>query len=191
MADDVTDSEVQGAASLLFELGVLKRTPRTGWLDAGVPSPESIADHSFRVSALATVLAAMEGADPNRAATMATWHDSQETRTGDISHLGRNYVTAVTNQAVTADQVGSAPSAVAEFVTAAIAEYETQETLEAQVARDADKLEALLTAVEYHRAGSQNVGAWIDSSRAALKTSSAQRIADAAITMTTLEWRGL
>jgi putative hydrolase of HD superfamily len=31
----------------------------------------------------------MEGADPGRVALMCTFHGSQETRAGDIAHIGR------------------------------------------------------------------------------------------------------
>ncbi len=50
------------------------------------------------------------------------------------------------------------------------------------VARDANKLEWLVQAVEYRHQGIDNVQRWIDSSRAALKTASAHRLADAART---------
>jgi hypothetical protein len=41
-------SEAADITGFLFETGVLKRYPRTGWVLAGVPAPESVADHSFR-----------------------------------------------------------------------------------------------------------------------------------------------
>lgn len=46
-----------------YEIGLLKRYPRTGWSLAGVPDAESVAEHSFRASVVASVLAALEGAD--------------------------------------------------------------------------------------------------------------------------------
>jgi putative hydrolase of HD superfamily len=78
-----------GAADLIFELGTLKRAKRTGWWIAGVKDPESIAEHSFRTVIIGTMLAAMEGADPARVALLCALHDTQETRVGDIPHVGR------------------------------------------------------------------------------------------------------
>ncbi|MGQ0775607.1 MAG: HD domain-containing protein [Pseudonocardiales bacterium] len=75
-----------------FELGVLKRMRRAGWWHVGVRDPESVAEHSLRVAQLASLIAAIEGADPGRAAFLAVWHDSQETRTGDIPHTARPYL---------------------------------------------------------------------------------------------------
>ncbi|MEU4556475.1 HD domain-containing protein [Micromonospora violae] len=182
------DHEAAGAMTFIFEAGVLKRAARTGWWFAGVKQPESIAEHSFRTALIGMVLAAMEGADPARVSMLCTLHDTQETRITDIPHIAKRYLTAVPNTAVTADQVAACPPAVADVITAAVAEYEAGETLEAVVARDADKLECLVQAVEYRHQGIDNVQRWIDSSRAALKTASAHRLADAALSGQPLSW---
>jgi putative hydrolases of HD superfamily len=67
-------------------------------------------------------------------------------------------------------------------------DYENGDSLEAQCAHDADKLECLFQAIEYRDAGHQNVGGWIESSRVRLRTKSAQRLADAAVAMSSQEW---
>jgi putative hydrolase of HD superfamily len=185
----VSDHEqAAGAMSYIFEAGLLKRAKRTGWWIAGIGDPESIAEHSFRTAIIGTMLAAMEGADPARVALLCLLHDTQETRITDIPHIGRHYLTAADNETVTADQVAACPPAVAETITAAVAEYEAGETQEAIVARDADKLECLVQAVEYRHQGTSTVQPWIDSSRAALKTASAHQLADAALAGHPLAW---
>src|ERR1022692_4259114 len=161
----------------LYEIGLLKRYKRTGWSLAGVPSPESVADHSFRASVMASVIAAMEGADPQRAAFLAVWHDSQETRTADIPHLAKSYVSAARSEQVTQDQVAPLPSVVAGMISAAVAEYEAGETLQSRCARDADMLDCLLQAREYQEQGHASMQSWIDTSVAALATPSARQIA--------------
>ncbi len=172
----------------LYEIGLLKRYPRTGWLLVGVPDPESVAEHSFRASVIAAVIAVMEGADPQRAAFLALWHDSQETRTTDLPHLAKGYVTTTANEQVTGDQVRPLPSAIADVVRGAVAEYETAETLDARCARDADKLECLLQAREYEDQGHRNVQPWIDSSLASLHTPSAKQLAAEALAQGSLDW---
>ena len=57
------------------------------------------------------------------------------------------------------------------------------------VARDTDKLECLIQAVEYREQGDSNVRDRIDGSLAKLKTPSAQALAQAALNMTSVEWR--
>ncbi|MEU4830670.1 HD domain-containing protein [Streptosporangium sp. NPDC023615] len=180
--------ESSGLTGLMYEMGLLKRYKRTGWLVAGVRDPESIADHSFRTAVIASVITALEGGDPERAAFMSLFHDTQETRISDIHHLGKLYLKAMPNQEVTAEQVRGVPPVVAQMVGGAVGEYEEQATLEAVCARDADKLECLIQAIEYREQGHQNIQPWIDSSLAALQTASAKRLADEALATNSLEW---
>jgi hypothetical protein len=88
----------------------------------------------MRVAQLASLIAAEEGADPARAALLAIWHDSQETRTGDIPHTARPYLAArIDPETVTADQVAGLPEAAAKTVQETVAEYEAQATPEARL----------------------------------------------------------
>ncbi len=184
------DEHAVAVANFAFELGVLKRMRRAGWWHVGVRDPESVAEHSLRVAQLASIIAAIEGAEPGRAALLAIWHDSQETRTGDIPHTARPYIDQCCPEVITADQTASLPDAARKTVQDVVAEYETQQTPEAHCAKDADKLECLIQAVEYKDAGYTRVQGWIDSSRNNLRTNTARRIADAALCTSPLAWRG-
>lgn len=185
--DEQQDTAV---ANFAFELGVLKRMRRAGWWHVGVRDPESVAEHSLRVAQIASLLAAMEGAEPSRASLLAIWHDSQETRTGDIPHTADPYLDKPSPEAITADQTAELPDGARKTVYEAVTEYEAQLTSEAQCAKDADKLECLIQAVEYRNVGYAGVQGWIDSCRKALRTTSACRIADAAVHTSPLAWRG-
>ncbi|GLW11173.1 haloacid dehalogenase [Microtetraspora sp. NBRC 13810] len=180
--------ELTGLTGLLYEIGLLKRYKRTGWLVAGVRDPESVADHSFRTALIAGVIAALEGGNPERAAFMGLFHDTQETRITDIPYIGKRYLKPTPNEQVTADQVRGLPEPVARMVGDAVGEYEEKTSLEAVCARDADKLECLLQAVEYREQGNHNVQPWIDSSLAALTTPTAKRLADEALRTGSLTW---
>ena len=184
------DADATALAAFAFELGVLKRVRRAGWWHAGVRDPESVAEHTMRVAQLAALIAVEEGADPERAAYLALWHDSQETRIGDIPHSARPYMTSPSNEAITKDQVADLPALAASTVRDAVAEYEAQSSASARCARDADKLECLVQAVEYQAAGYRGVQGWIESSRKALNTATARRIAEAALSTSPLAWRG-
>jgi len=172
----------------LYELGLLKRYPRTGWLQLGVRTPESVADHSFRASVVATVLASAEGADPQRAAFLALWHDSQETRTTDLPHLAQRYVTSAPHEQITEDQVRPLPPALAGLIRAAVQEYEAGATPEARCARDADKLEMLLQAREYGAQGHRDVQPFIDSALSRLQTATGRKLAAEALAEPPLGW---
>lgn len=187
-ARHVDDAQITATARLIYETGMLKLAKRTGWWICGVKDPESIAEHSFRAAIIASLLAGMEGADPARASFLALWHDTQETRVGDIPHIGRRYLQAADNQAVTADQTDGLHETVAGHLRDLIDDYENGQGLEVDCAHDADKLECLFQAVEYRDSGHANVGGWIEASRAKLRTKSAQRLADIAESMSSQDW---
>ncbi|WP_406398565.1 HD domain-containing protein [Streptomyces sp. NBC_00879] len=183
MADDLS-----AVAHFLYESGTLKHTRRTGWWMAGVRDPESVAEHSWRTSLIASIIAKLEGADPARAAFLAVWHDSQETRTGDVNYLGKKYGTEPDPKAVTADQTVGMPEILAETVRDLVAEYEAKETPEAICARDADKLECMLQGIEYKAQGYENAQRWIDNSRGRIVTATGQRLADVLLSQGSLDW---
>ncbi|MFI5893066.1 HD family hydrolase [Actinoplanes sp. NPDC051513] len=181
--------DAEGLAEFAYELGLLKRVRRSGWWHAGVSDPESIADHTMRAAQLAALIAAEEGADPARAAFLALWHDSQETRTGDLPHTATAYLAKPDPRQITVDQTQGLPWRSRELVRGAVDEYESRQTLEARCAKDADKLDMLLQAVEYRDAGVQRTDGWIDSARKDLYTETSRRIAEAAVNMSPLSWR--
>ncbi|MEU1299026.1 HD domain-containing protein [Streptomyces shenzhenensis] len=181
--------ELTAVAHFLYEAGTLKNTKRSGWWMAGVKDPESVADHSWRTALIATIIAKLEGADPARAAFLAVWHDSQETRTGDVNHLGKKYTAGeVDPEAITADQVAGMPAVLADTVKELVAEYEAKESAEAQCARDADKLECMIQGIEYRDQGYANAQRWIDNSRGRIVTKSGQALADTVLKTGSLDW---
>lgn len=65
----------------------LKTLPRTGWVDRGIPAneAESVADHSFFTLLLAWVVAHNDASiDRNRVLQLAMIHDTAEAIAGDI-----------------------------------------------------------------------------------------------------------
>jgi putative hydrolases of HD superfamily len=167
-----------GTVAFLFEMGHLKNLPRSGWLLLGIPKPESVAEHSFRVGIIGMTLAAIEGADVGHTAALCLLHDAHETRIGDVPSVGRAYVTTAAPQAVSAHQTSAMPAEAARAFQELTAEYEAAETPEAQLARDADKIETLLQAVEYQARGF-DTGPWRDTSLVALRTKAGQQLAQA------------
>ncbi|MFD5509096.1 HD family hydrolase [Streptomyces sp. NPDC127051] len=183
MADDLS-----AVARFLYEAGTLKNTARTGWWMAGVKQPESVAEHSWRTALIASIIAKLEGADPARAAFLAVWHDTQETRTGDVNHLGKRYSPSADPEAVTADQTAEMPELLASTIQELVAEYEGKGSAEAVCARDADKLECMLQGLEYKAQGYASAQRWIDNSRARLTTETGQRLAGELLGQGPLDW---
>ncbi|MGP4027337.1 HD domain-containing protein [Actinomadura sp. 3N407] len=99
---------------------------------------------------------------------------------GDVPSVGRAYVRTAAPEAVTAHQTSAMPSDVAKVIQDLVAEYEAVETLEARVAKDADKIETLLQATEYMAQG-HPAEPWQETSIAALRTEPAKHLAQAII----------
>jgi len=151
---------------LLIELGNLKRLPRTGWLLRGIPNPESIADHSYRV-ALITLFLADElkkrgvGVNVERALKIALLHDIGEARITDIPKTAQHYL----------DKGKAEKKAVMELLLASPMpmeyfklwrEYEEETSLEGKLVKFADRLEMLIQAYEYEKAGFRNLDEFWD-----------------------------
>ena len=90
---------------------------------------------------------------------------------------------------ITGDQTAKLPARSRDVIRGAVDDYESRQTAEALCAKDADRLEMLLQAVEYRDVGVHRVDGWIDSARRSLTTGTGQRIADAAVTLSPLAWR--
>jgi putative hydrolases of HD superfamily len=173
------DHPLAGAAAFLYEMGKLKNLPRSGWFHLGIPQPENVAAHSFRTAMTGMVLAAEAGADAAHTAALCLIHDTQETRTGDLDAIARGYVTVHNAEAITARQIaGLGNSDTAKLIAELVAEYEANETLEAQLAHDADKLELILQAGEYAEQG-YDTSPWREAALPMLRTDAANRLAQA------------
>jgi putative hydrolase of HD superfamily len=173
-----TNDPLAGMAAYLFEIGHLKNVARDGWLVLGVPQPESVAEHSFRTGIIGIALATLHGADPGRTAMLCLLHDAHETRIGDISAIGRAYITAATPEAIAAHQTADTPNAVSKVLQDLVTEFNAAKTPEAQVAKDTDKIETLLQATEYQAQG-YNTSAWRENAITALRTDAGQKLARA------------
>jgi putative hydrolase of HD superfamily len=174
----VVDSETtasDGLARFLHRSGRLKRVPRTGWLDRGIPSgeAESVADHTFRVALLAW-LAVGPGLDRDRVLKLALLHDLAEAVTGDLppydpdalqeveeedraAILNRRHVRSeeraaakrAAEAAAMADLLTDLPEGLAGELRELWRELEDGMSGEARFVKQADKLETYLQSLEY------------------------------------------
>jgi putative hydrolase of HD superfamily len=178
-----------GIAKFLYEMGQLKRVKRSGWWIAGVENPESVAEHSFRTTVIAYLLAQLEGADSEKVVSMALFHDMAEARTNDAHRIVRRYVDweDVDRRAV-GDQSKRLPDSIAKRITSRISEFEEGASLDSRIVRDADLLECLVQAREYQTLGYHDVTDWIFNAQTALATESAKKIAAECLKTEPKEW---
>lgn len=190
----MSDQQFAEIIAFAHEAGHLKHTPRTGWLLGGVRNGESVAEHSYRVGVLAYIIAACEGANPERAATLGLFHDLPETRIGDVPSVGKNYVNTAPPHDIVSDQTSGLPDSLSSRIIAAVDEHESAKTpsatLESKCSRDADKLECLLQAREYQREGYTQLDEWVRSNAESMTTKTGKALAAAALEVSPGEWWG-
>ncbi len=174
-------------ANFLFEVGMLKRTPRSGWQFLAGTSGESVADHSFRVAMIAFVLGRIddEKIDADRVLRMALVHDLPEARTGDLNYMNQKYVHADEKRAA-ADMVDGLP--FADELDALLEEYRAEQTRESIVAHDADQLELLLQLVEQRDAGVPSTEDWVPFVLKRLRTDGGRMLATSILDGDSSDW---
>jgi len=158
----------------LFEIGMLKRSPRTGYQFLGTGG-ESVADHSFRTAVIGYVLASMEpDADRSKIILMCLFHDFPEARTGDHNYVNKKYVTVDEEKAIR-DQIRGL-----EFGTEIIDlsnEFNVSDTFEAKLSKDADQLDLILELKEQLDLGNLHAKEWLSFAVKRLLTESGRQVA--------------
>lgn len=134
----------------------LKRMPRTGWVKRNVPSPETVASHSFGTAIMACLMCESENAkvDRGKVLMMALFHDLAESVTGDITHHDERYreKNAMERKAMTGI-VGKLSPGTAEEITRLTLEFMEGVSEEAKLVRRADKMDMFMTAHFYEKDG--------------------------------------
>ena len=157
----------------LYEAGMLKKTPRTGFQFLGAGS-ESVAEHSFRATIIGYVLATMEkGADIDKTVRMCLFHDLAEARTGDHNYVNKKYVTA-NEEKVILDQTKALP--FGDDIVTLTDEFNAADTLEARIAKDADQLDLILELKGHQDSGNPNAKEWLVYALKRLRTESGKAL---------------
>jgi putative hydrolase of HD superfamily len=167
--------EIEAIADFLFEVGMLKRTPRSGFQFLGT-GKESVADHSLRCAVIGYVLANMaETARSDRIVFMCLFHDLAEARTGDLNYVNKKYVTTAEDRAIE-DMTAGLP--FGHQLRDLIAEFNERGTREALLANDADQLEIILQLKELADLGNPYARDWIASATKRLRTEEGLKLAE-------------
>ncbi len=146
---------------LFLELGNLKRLPRTGWLLRGIPNPEPIAAHSYRVATITLFLAdelKSRGVeiDVEKALKIALLHDAGEARITDVPLPAQRYFNKVEGEVKALGEMLSVTGREGEYLSL-FREYEEELSVEGKLVKFADRLEMLIQAYEYEKAGFANL----------------------------------
>lgn len=140
------------------KVGLLKRIKRSGWKNlAGVVDSESVAEHSFRCAVLAMYLADLKNLDVEKLVSMMLLHDLHEAMIGDYDHrtkreIGEEEIKNRENEAIR-EILATLPHSLQERYLNLWIEFEKEENTEARMAKQIDKLELAIQALEYQEEG--------------------------------------
>ena len=150
--------EIDQFINIIKYAGRLKNLPRNGWIFRGVPSPESISDHSYRVNLITLFLSeVIPGLDIVKALKISIVHDLGESILTDIPKETMDILT----ESAKLESEHNAFELLfkdgdSDYIEL-IDEYNKRKTLESRVVYAADKLEMLFQGLEYYRNGYSEV----------------------------------
>ncbi|NQU95907.1 MAG: HD domain-containing protein [Candidatus Omnitrophica bacterium] len=170
-------SSPETIVDFIAEVGLLKRTNRSGWSVLGIKNAESVADHSFRCAVIGFFLARMEKARAHEVLLMTLFNDIHETRITDLHKMAQRYIDAEKVEDASFDeQMKSLPVDIKKELIESRKEYKKQRTKESIISRDADILECLIQAKEYRDHGYRSASKFMKKAPKFLKTKSAKRL---------------
>jgi len=158
--------DLERIAHFLHEVGMLKRTPRTGYQFLGSGS-ENVAEHSYRTAVIGYILAKMAGADRSRTVFMCLFHDLHETRVGDMNYVNRIYNRTDDRRALSDALEGTGLEG---DILDLFDDLEDAQSREAALARDADQLDLILNLREQQDLGNKYAVKWLEYSIQRLRT---------------------
>ncbi len=176
---------MEKVADFLFEAGMLKRIPRSGYQFLG-GGKESVAEHSFMITTIAFVFSRMEpSVDAGKLLAMCLVHDIPEARIGDLNYVQKRYCHA--DEALAVDHQARGLPFGGEY-KALVDEFNACETREARLAKDADQLSFVLDLRALVDTGHKGADKWLAAVLERLETDIGRRLADAILSRAWDDW---
>ena len=175
---------VSRLVDFINEVGMLRFTPRTGYQFLGT-GQENVAEHSHRTAVIGYALAKVAGADPARTALLCLFHDLAEARTGDFNYVNRIYNNTQPRLAM---QHATEGTGLAEDILGFWDELEGNESVEAQLAHDADQLDLIFNLKRESEGGNKFADQWLANALERLRTPAGKELGQAASEIPTSYW---
>lgn len=140
-----------GDIDFLYEIGTLRHVNRSWRQFGGLPFA-NVAEHSFRMTMVAMLIAVQEGAKVERVVQLALVHDVHESRTGDANYVQKMHRNDDVEGAWREIEGRSAASA---HIRELRRELSAEDTFEAKIVKDADKLDCDLELREMRDMGAK------------------------------------
>ncbi|RJQ70946.1 MAG: HD domain-containing protein [Desulfobacteraceae bacterium] len=176
---------MQRIAEFVFEALFLKQIPRSGYQFLGA-GRESVAEHVYAATMIAFILSRLEPkAHTERLICMTLLHDLPEARIGDLNYVQKHYVAS--------DEVSATEDALRDLpfgfqIKALLEEFNAAESLEAQLARDADQMALMVDLKLLNDLGYQTPQQWLPHVEKRLRTQAARDLAKALLNTPRDEW---
>ncbi len=147
----MNEEEILSIANLVMKL---KTVPRVGWVRDGVKPAESVADHSYGVALLAMLVTPYFDVDSSKVIAMALIHDLAEAKVGDIvTQRGTNILShqddKLSKERTAFKSIFDSPDM--QFYADLFDEYLKNESPEAKLVHQIDKLEMAIQAGSYRK----------------------------------------
>ena len=171
--------------NFLFEVGMLRKTPRTGFQFLG-SGCESVAEHILKTIFIGYTLCKLrDDVDELKVLKMCLVHDLPEARTGDMNYVYKKYVTVDEDKAV---RELTETLLFGDEIKAAIDEFNEKKTEESLIAHDADQLSLIYQLKECGDLGNKYSREWIAFATRRLFTDTAKKMADTIIETDSSGW---
>lgn len=171
--------------NFLFEVGMLQKTPRSGFQFLG-SGGESVAEHVLRTLFVGYALCKMEGnLDEIKVLKICLFHDLPEARTGDMNYVNKKYVNVKEQKAVE-ELAKTLP--FGGDVKKHINEFNDKKSRESIIAHDADQLALILQLKEYGDLGNKYSEEWIQFAIQRLQTENGKKMANCILRTDSSDW---
>ncbi|MDO8470531.1 MAG: HD domain-containing protein [bacterium] len=158
MKNKTTSSSHKRDIEFLFEMGTLKNIQRSWQQFVGMDCANNL-EHSFRVAFLALLIARMEGVkNEEKVLKMALAHDLAEARVSDLNYMHKVYTEGDEDRASHDMFKGTLFKDIFGDI---LKEYETRNSPEAKIVKDADNLDVDVEMKEFEERGSQLPRKWM------------------------------
>jgi putative hydrolase of HD superfamily len=133
----------------------LKKIPRQGWIDKlSIDKPESVADHTFSMAMMGMIFSDLENYNTEKILKMILLHDLAESVTGDMTpkQISKEEKTVLENNTMK-KILNDLPASLQKQYGILWEEYQSNNSKEAKVVHQIDRLEMALQAKIYSNEG--------------------------------------
>lgn len=153
----------------LYACVKLKKISRQGWIEKlSIDKPESVADHTFSMAMIGMVFSDLENYDSEKILKIILLHDLAESVTGDIlpEKISRENKRKLEDTAIK-NILSNLPSSLQKQYIDLWIEYQSNNSNEAKIVHQIDKLEMVLQAKIYSDDGysKEKLSIFFDSAR--------------------------